>query len=188
MDVRLVVHQRLHNVRMFLGGCPHRQTTPRVVYISSSPPSATSMPAGPPEGVVIEEPPVPEIQGPPPPEVIPPKPAPRRRVVRTEPPAPEPPPETVEPPPVEVPALEPHESPKQQEAFRRQVMEFQGTVLERIHRQQGLRHQGADRRTLEDARIFMAQSARALEAGDLQRALNLSRKAALLLDALEQKP
>ncbi len=45
-----------------------------------------------------------------------------------------------------------------------------------------------DRKTLEDARMFLNQSRKALEGSDLQRAFNLARKASLLVDALEQKP
>ena len=45
-----------------------------------------------------------------------------------------------------------------------------------------------DRKTLEDARLFLNQSRKALEGGDLQRAFNLARKASLLVEALEQKP
>jgi hypothetical protein len=45
---------------------------------------------------------------------------------------------------------------------------------------------GATRRTLEDARTFLAQSEKALSDDDLQRARNLANKAALLVSALEQ--
>lgn len=174
---------------LLLGGCPKRQTAPRVVYVPAPPSSSTSTPGEASNGIVIEEPPPPEAPSPPQEtEASPPKPAPRRRVIHEESPASEPPIETVEPPPAEVPALEPHESPTQEAEFRRQVMEFQGKVLERIHRLQARRQQGADLRTLQAATIFMGQSARALEAGDLQRAMNLARKASLLLDAVEQSP
>ena len=42
-----------------------------------------------------------------------------------------------------------------------------------------------ERKTLEDARTFLAQSTRAFESSDLPRALNLARKASLLVAALE---
>jgi hypothetical protein len=42
-----------------------------------------------------------------------------------------------------------------------------------------------ERKTLGDADTFLAQSTRAFESNDLQRALNLARKASLLLAALE---
>jgi hypothetical protein len=42
-----------------------------------------------------------------------------------------------------------------------------------------------DQKALEDARAFFSQATRAMEGGDLPRALNLARKASLLLAALE---
>jgi hypothetical protein len=42
-----------------------------------------------------------------------------------------------------------------------------------------------ERKTLDDAATFLAQSTRAFESSDLQRAFNLARKASLLVAALE---
>jgi hypothetical protein len=57
----------------------------------------------------------------------------------------------------------------------------------RIGLLQRARLSGTDRRTLEDARAFLAQSHQDLEQGDLPRSLNLARKSQLLLVALEQE-
>jgi hypothetical protein len=49
----------------------------------------------------------------------------------------------------------------------------------------GARLSGNDQKTLEDARTFYAQASDAMASGDLPRAMNLARKAGLLLGALE---
>lgn len=146
--------------------------------------------------MVIEEPPPPE---PPetPVETTPQEPTtqktparPRRRVTTpTETPVEtEPTTETAEPPPVTAPALEPRESPQQQTALRLRVLQSQESVQARIGSLQHSPMTSVDRKTLEDARMFLGQSRKALEGSDLQRAFNLARKASLLVDALEQKP
>jgi hypothetical protein len=58
-------------------------------------------------------------------------------------------------------------------------------VRQRLARLKGAQLSANDRRTLEDARTFFAQSTHAMASGDLPRALNLARKASLLLAALE---
>lgn len=117
-----------------------------------------------------------------------PKP-PRRRAPRPEPSATaETAPEPVEPVPAEVPALEPRESPAEQAALRHQILRLQENVHQHVAQLERLNLVGSDRRTLEDARTFLAQSERALADGDLQRAFNLARKASLLVSALEQQP
>jgi hypothetical protein len=63
---------------------------------------------------------------------------------------------------------------------------LQGDVSRRLARFNEARLSPADRKTLDDARTFFAQSTRAREEGDLQRALTLARKASLLVSALEQ--
>jgi hypothetical protein len=146
--------------------------------------------------MVIEEPPPPE---PPEPqaETTPQEPTtqknparPRRRVTTpTETPVEtQPTPETAEPPPVTAPALEPRESPQQQSVLRLRVLQSQESVQARIGSLEHTPMASVDRKTLEDARMFLNQSRKALEGSDLQRAFNLARKASLLVDALEQKP
>ena len=94
--------------------------------------------------------------------------------------------ETTEPPPTpQVPSLEPRESSAQEAALRRQIQALQDDVRQRIAKLSRAGLSGADRKTLEDARTFFAQSTRALNDADLQRALNLARKASLLVSALE---
>jgi hypothetical protein len=85
-----------------------------------------------------------------------------------------------------VPALEPRESSAQESALRRQVQALQEDVRTRLSRINEAKLSQDDRKTLDDARTFFAQSNRALEEGDLQRALNLARKASLLVAALEE--
>lgn len=121
------------------------------------------------------------------------KPAPRRRrVLRTEPARPseetatDTPAETPEPPPAQVPALEPRENSAQESTLRRQTVEAQIDVRQRLARLNEGQLSTSDRKTLDDARAFFGQSERALQEGDLQRALVLARKAALLVTALEQ--
>ncbi len=141
--------------------------------------------------MVIEEPAPPEEPPAPSPQpTVQPEPARRpRRRLRTEPPgaATENTPETTEPPPTsQVPSLEPRESSAQETALRRQIQGLQDDVRQRIAKLSRAGLSGADRKTLDDARTFFAQSTRALNDADLQRALNLARKASLLVSALER--
>jgi hypothetical protein len=139
--------------------------------------------------MVIEEPASPEPPAPSPQPTSHPEPARRRRVLRREAPAgdTENTPETIEPPPTpQVPSLEPRESSVQEAALRRQIQGLQNDVRQRIAKLSRAGLSGADRKTLDDARTFFAQSTRALDEADLQRALNLARKASLLVSALER--
>ena len=138
--------------------------------------------------MVIEEPAPPEPPAPSPQPTSHPEPARRRRVLRREAPAAaaENTPETTEPPTPQVPSLEPRESSAQEAALRRQIQGLQDDVRQRIAKLSRAGLSGADRKTLDDARTFFAQSARALNEADLQRALNLARKASLLVLALER--
>jgi len=178
---------------VLLWGCPKRQTTIRVVYVPPPPSAATPSAAESEETLIIEEPTPPEPE---PVEVSPaepavPRPAPRRRrSIRTELPSTA---ETgVEPEevsteaPSEVPALEPRESAAQQAALRSQIRGLQEQLQQQISHLEHMRLPDGARRTLDDARTFLSQSERALEAGDLQRGLNLAQKASQLVSALEQ--
>ena len=174
---------------LFIGGCPKRQAPTRIVYVPSPPPAATQASATGTPTMVIEEPAPPEPPETPPPPTSCPKPARRpRRVLRTEPPPEDTDntPETTAPPTPQVPSLEPRESSAEEAALRRQIQGLQDDGRQRIARLSPARLSSADRKSLEDARTFFAQSTRALNEGDLQRALNLARKASLLVAALER--
>jgi hypothetical protein len=86
-----------------------------------------------------------------------------------------------------MPALEPQESPQQQTQMRRRVLAMNQDLGRRIARIEKVRMSVQDRKTLEDARAFLSQSAHALDGGDLPRAFNLARKTSLLVDALEKR-
>jgi hypothetical protein len=177
---------------LWIGGCPKRQGPSRIVYVPAPAPQAAATTAVThPQVLVIEEPaPPPEPEEAPPPQT-PEEPKPqhrRRRPVRPDTPAAPADasaPETPEPPPEAVPALEPRESTAQEAALREQIQRLQEDVRQRLARLNQARLSPSERKTLEDARSFFAQSARALESGDLPRALNLTRKASLLVAALE---
>lgn len=173
---------------LLLGGCPKRQTTSRLVYLPSPAPTATAPSAPSTETLVIEEPPPPaQAQEAPAPAPPPSRPSHRPRRVTPNQPAdtPEVGPEPEGPPPtVEVPALEPRESREQESQQRSQVLRVQNDVEAQITRLEGAKLAPADHKTLEDARTFLGQSQKALEEGDLQRSLNLARKAFLLVVAL----
>ncbi len=94
-------------------------------------------------------------------------------------------PETPEPPPTPLPALEPRESTAREASLRQQIQRLHEDVRLRVARLNQARLSANERKTLEDARTFFAQSERALASGDLERALNLARKASLLVTALE---
>jgi len=185
------------SLALFIWGCPKRQGPSRIVYVPAPTPAATQATTGtqaPADAnaptMVIEEPAPPEPAPAPPQEVPAPKetPHPHRRVLRREPPAagPENTPETVEPPAPQVPSLEPRESSAQEAALRRQIQGLQLDVRQRIAKLDQAGLSGVDRKTLDDARSFFAQSTQALNEGDLQRALTLARKASLLVLALER--
>lgn len=177
---------------MLIWGCPKRQTTPRVVYIPS-PPAASEQTPSPASGtLVIQEPAPPElVEEDVVPEEQPPEEKParrRRRTISTERPAAEPAEDTPAAASPEVPTLEPRESPAQQNALRQQIIELQAGIRGRISQLKLLRLSDLERKTLDAAQMFLDQSLRALGTNDLVRALNLARKASLLVNALEQKP
>lgn len=165
-----------------MGGCPHPQTASRLVYVPS-PPAATTLPGTETttETMVIQEPAPPPtenspgvqpVEETPAPEVRPP----RRRTTTTSV-SPEPTPEAAP-----VPPLQPRENAPQPDAMRREIQGLQT----RISQIDPTRLSDANRKTLEDARAFLAQSGQALQEGDLQRSKLLAEKASLLLSALSQ--
>jgi hypothetical protein len=172
---------------LWIGGCPKRQGPSRVVYVPApAPQAAAAPPVTQPQVLVIEEPaPPPEPEEAPPPQT-PEEPKPEHRRRRpVHPDTPTVPVETPEPPPEAVPTLEPRESTAQEAALRQQIQRMQDDVRQRLARLNEARLSPSERKTLEDARTFFTQSTHALESGDLQRALNLARKASLLVAALE---
>lgn len=70
--------------------------------------------------------------------------------------------------------------------MRGQIQSLQKEVRQRLGKVNEAGLSETDRKTLEDARAFFAQSGQALEEGDLLRALTLARKASLLIAALEE--
>jgi len=182
------------SLALLIGGCPRRQPPPRIVYVPS--PQHAAMQAPSPENpsvMAIEEPPPPE------PAVITPKPgtkaptdtdtAPKRTARSTgnkRAPAPESTPETDEESSPPVPSLEPQGSSSEQATQRREIQGLQDDVQKRIAKLGAADLSAGDRKTLEDAKAFIAQSTQALIEADLQRALMLARKASLLVSALEK--
>jgi len=178
-----------------IGGCPKRQGPSRIVYVPAPAPQATDGPTETAQVLVIEEPAPVEAE----PKTPVPQPTEgdqtatpktNKRPVRsgtgtTAPAGDTPATEEAAPPPAEVPPLEPRASTQQAEALRQQIQRSLADIAQRMgHIDEG-RLSSDDRKTLDDARTFYAQSARALESGDLQRALNLATKASLLVAALQ---
>ena len=143
---------------------------------------------------MIEEPPPPAPEPeetPPPPTPEPATPHRSRHAPHPEtPPEPDETPaqENPETPPAEVPALEPRQSTAQETELRRQYLNLEQDIRQRLARLNGAHLSANDQKTLEDARTFFAQATQAMASGDLPRALNLARKAGLLpcrLDRVE---
>jgi hypothetical protein len=165
------------SLALLFGGCPQRQTAPRIVYIPVPP--ATAQPPVTTATLVIQQPA--------PPATLPlPTPAPaasvrRPRSVRTKRAAP---PAAVEQAPV--PQLGPRESPAQENALRNSVIRLQRAVERDINRLDRSGLPESELSALGGARVFLAESIRALQDNDPQTALNLVRKAQLLVQALEK--
>ena len=87
---------------------------------------------------------------------------------------------------VPAPALEPLGTNEQQANLRRAIAADQEGTQKRIAQLERANLAIDDRKTLGDARAFLAQSTRALENGELERARLLAHKAALLVQAVEQ--
>jgi hypothetical protein len=175
---------------LLIFGCPKRQTSPRLIYVPAPPPAASSpspsqpasgtltIPAPQPVETTVEAAPVPE-------EAPKPKPARhRRRAEPAEAETPETPPDAA-PPEATVPQLEPRESPQAQGKLRRQIIRLHANIEGRMSQLHPASLSAQDKKTLDDAQLFLDQSRRALVNGDLTRALNLARKASLLVNSLE---
>jgi len=186
---------------MLVGGCPKRQA-PRsvVVYVPARVPAhaaAAPPPASEPQVLVIEEPAPPsEPEEAPPPETAETEKKsttgnrrggshPARPAVAPAGPDETMPPEALEPAPAELPALEPRESSAQATELHDRYLKLEQDISDRLTRLKGAQLSSNERKTLDDARTFFEQANRAMASGDLPRALNLARKASLLLAALE---
>jgi len=175
-------------IGLLFGGCPKRQAGLRIVYAPAPAPVASASASQPAEAWVVEEP-LPPLQetveaapekGTPPKPQRPQRPASPNEPLDTGEAAPAEPPAAVE-----IPALEPRQS--QGPALRGQILGRQNDLQARIEKlERANKLSATGRKTLEDARTFLAQSGKALEEGDLQRSLNLAWKASLLVAALEQ--
>lgn len=187
----------LCSLLLLIGACPKRQTMKStIVYVPTKPPAAQSAEQSSKAQavLVIEEPaPPPEPQREPeenaPPTATQP-PAPHRAggqahtKTTAEPDEPVPV-ETPETEPLEVPAIEPRESSAQQTELRSQFDKLETDIQQRLSKLNGAQLSESDRKTVEDAKTFLAQATHAMTSGDLPRALNLARKASLLLAALQ---
>jgi hypothetical protein len=112
-------------------------------------------------------------------------PPPAQPVARKEVPAP--PIAVPQPATAGAPQLEPADSSQQKASIQRHVNILQRGIEARIKRLSRLSLAGADRKTLEDARTFIAQSEDAKKSGDLSQASNLAQKADLLVQAIEKR-
>ena len=183
---------------LLLGGCPKRQTGPRVVYVQPPAPAAASTstkagPSVPPEILTIEAPPpAPEEPTAPPATsststTVPTQPLKRPPRPRTDSrPAGEPAtPDTAPADAAQAPPLEPAGSAASED----EIAANQATIRRRID---GLNSSyystAADRQILDDARAFVNQSEQALKEHNLLKAHELVQKASLLLDALQPRP
>jgi hypothetical protein len=182
---------------LLIGACPKRQTMKStIVFVPTKPPAAQPAEQSSKEQamLVIEEPaPPPEPQ--PEPEANAPAPAtqppaPRRSSgqahakTTTEPDEPVPA-EAPDTEPVIVPTIEPRESSAQQTELRSQFDKLETDIQQRLSKLNGAQLSESDHKTVEDAKTFLAQATQAITTGDLPRALNLARKASLLLAALQ---
>lgn len=182
---------------LLVGGCPKRQTEPRVVYVQPPPATAstsTSQQASAPADILTIEPPLPApTPAPPPPAavstVVPSQPPARRQTrprtdshpsEEAEEPETAPTPETAQAPPLE---------PASSAASEDEIASSQNTIQRRIDALgNGQSFAPADQQILQDARSFLTQSEQALKEHNLLKAQELAGKATLLLDALESKP
>lgn len=176
-------------------GCRKHQTASRLVYVPAAPSSGAPNVEPATDTIIISEPepPAEEVKTAEPTdaglETTPKRTTHRRRpgVIRPDAPAEaEDIPASPQPPPAGVPALEPQESPAKQAQLRREISTSREDTERRLAQLDRLTLGAGDRKTLDDARAFLAQAARALEEGELVRSANLARKAALLVSAVEQ--
>lgn len=87
----------------------------------------------------------------------------------------------------DAPPLEPARSLQQQAAMQQQVAALDRGIQARINRLGQRNLAAADRKTLQDARTFVAQSKDAMAKGDFVQSSNLADKAELLVQAVEKR-
>ena len=183
---------------LLIGGCPKRQTTPRIVYVQPPPsvsPSGTDGAAvASPEPLTIQEPgtQLPE-ESTTPPLAANPAPQPQQdkkaKLPRTPPSH-----DAVDKPPTEVAPPTPTESPLQLQpqggdvtdaAIGRRIEEITAELSD-LERRGNLSED--QRRAINDATTFRTQSLDALHQHDLLRAKQLADKAGLLIKAVLGRP
>ena len=176
---------------LLIGGCPKRQTTLRLVYVPAPPPSSAPASTQGTETMVIAPPPPPEPiqtgespqQTPSPSSPSKPLRAHRRAAAATLPLSSQQTPDVPQP---SSPALNSINSPHQEAALEKRVGELEAGVHRRIGRLASMRLSSAERKTLQDAGMFLAQAEDAGRRGDLLRSVNLVEKADLLIGAIEK--
>lgn len=179
---------------MLVGGCPRAQTARRVVYVSTPPPQLQSQASTPAEVLVIEPPANEEPEALPPEspvttlESTPKRPPRRRHAIRPDSTSEAEADDDAEPasPSAEVPVLESRQDSQRLATLRRDLTASQESTRRRLAQLDHAQLGQGDRRTLDDAKAFLSQSERELARGEVIRASNLARKAALLVSAIEQ--
>lgn len=170
-------------------GCPKRQTGLRLVYAPPPPPAAGQQnQPEPTQAMVIEEPPAPQpaqpahveqVQTAPPPE----NPLPKPKEAKTSPSPPLEPQRTVEP--ADAPALVPSIDRTEAAGLKERIDGLSGHLQAEITRLRQITLPTAQRKTLRDAQLFLNQATEASKVGDLQRSLQLVKKAGLLVSAVQ---
>jgi hypothetical protein len=184
---------------LLLSGCVKRHGPQNmVVFVPAPPPaahSATELPTSNSDVMVIEEPAPPpqtEAEDEEVPQPQTPEPTLHRRTHHL--PRPEattetdehpPPQDDAETPSADVPVLAPRKSTSEETELRRQFLSLDQDIRQRLAKLGGAQLSANNQKTLDDARTFFAQATSAMASGDLPRAINLARKAGLLLAALE---
>jgi hypothetical protein len=182
---------------LLIGGCPKRQTTPRVVYVQPAPsvsPSASNTAApSTPETLIIQEPASPPAAEPAPSVVatlpaqksqadkvtkprLPPRESEEKSTVDTVQPA-----EASEP----TVQLQPSGSDVGEAELDKRLEQMAAELSDLEHRTNLSQDQ---LRTIEDAGTFRKQSIEALHQHDLLRAKQLAEKAQLLIEAVQERP
>ena len=178
---------------MLIGGCPRGETARRVVYVSTPPPKLQSQASTAAEVLVIEPPANEEPEALPPEspvttlESTPKRPPRRRHTIRPDSSSEAEADDDAEPASsAGVPALEPRQDSQRLATLRRDLTASQESTRRRLAQLDHAQLGQGDRRTLDDAKAFLSQSERELARGEIIRASNLARKAALLVSAIEQ--
>ncbi|HEV2381045.1 MAG TPA: hypothetical protein VG206_14790 [Terriglobia bacterium] len=184
---------------LLVGGCPKRQTTPRIVYVQapSVPPSGPNTTAdGASETLTIQQPGLPPTTESPPPTVAAPPPPQSQADKNTRPPR-APPRDAAEKAPVETAQpsssaespsslqLEPQGGDVQEAVISKRLEQLTAELNDLEHRTDLSEDQ---RRTVNDASTFRNQSLEALHQRDLLRAKQLANKAGLLIKAVQERP